>query len=124
VARGPSVPECLPVLCPRCLDDILPQPPYVALMVTSRDGLPSEDPRWGSFTSRAAIASACACPLIVFNLPFGVSVFAGDTSKAHQAPRQLTSCQAFACIWPVMRDDRGRRGTPRYWVNSPTDALA
>ncbi len=48
----------------------------------------------------------------VSNLPFGVSVLAGVTSKAHQAHVSSLSCQAFACIRPVMRDDRGRHGLP------------
>jgi hypothetical protein len=46
----------------------------------------------------------------VSNLPFGVSVLARVTSKAHQAHVSSLSCQAFACIRPVMRDDRGRHG--------------
>lgn len=48
----------------------------------------------------------------VSNLPFGVSVLAGVTSKAHQAHVSSLSCQAFACIRPVMRDNRGRHGLP------------
>jgi hypothetical protein len=48
----------------------------------------------------------------VSNLPFGVSVVAGVTSKAHQAHVSSLSCQAFACIRPVMRDNRGRHGLP------------
>jgi hypothetical protein len=48
----------------------------------------------------------------VSNLSFGASVSAGVTSKAHQAHVSSLSCQAFACIRPVMRDDRGRHGLP------------
>jgi hypothetical protein len=44
------------------------------------------------------------------NLSFGASVSAGVTSKAHQAHVSSLSCQAFACIRPVMRDHRGRHG--------------
>ena len=43
-------------------------------------------------------------------MPFGVSVSANDASKAHQAHVSPLSCQAFACIRPVMRDHRGRHG--------------
>ena len=37
------------------------------------------------------------------NLPFGASVSAHDSSKAHQAHVSSLSRQAFACIRPVMR---------------------
>ena len=46
----------------------------------------------------------------VSNLPFGVGVLAGVTSKAHQVHVSSFSCQVFACIRPVMRDGRGRHG--------------
>jgi hypothetical protein len=35
-----QIPDCLVVLCPRRLEDPLPQPPYVALMVAPGDGIP------------------------------------------------------------------------------------
>ena len=47
----------------------------------------------------------------VSNLPFGASVSTNDTSKAHQAHVSSLSCQAFACIRPVIRDGR-RRHSP------------
>jgi hypothetical protein len=39
------------------------------------------------------------------NLPFGASVSANDTSKAHQAHVSSPSRQTFACIRPVIRDN-------------------
>ena len=71
----------------------------------------SEGSSSGPFTSRAAIASAYACPPKVSNLPFGASVSADDSSKAHQAHVSSLSRQAFACIQPVIRDSR-RRHSP------------
>ena len=102
VARGPSV------LCPRRLEDPLPQPPYVALAVTRGDRVPSprarplvRSRRGPPSPARVRVRSS------VSNLPFGVSVSANDASKAHQAHVSPLSCQAFACIRPVMRDHRG-----------------
>jgi hypothetical protein len=43
------------------------------------------------------------------NLPFGASVSAHDSSKAHQTHVSSLSRQAFACIRPVIRNGRRRR---------------
>lgn len=47
----------------------------------------------------------------VSNLPFGASVCAHDSSKAHQTHVSSLSRQAFACIRPVIRDGRRRRSS-------------
>ena len=120
VARGPSV------LCPRRLEDPLPQPPYVALAVTRGDRVPSprgrplvRSRRGPPSPARMRVRSS------VSNLPFGVSVLAGVTSKAHQAHVSSLSCQAFACIRPVMRDNRRRHGLPsRFPVSFRLPAFA
>ena len=100
VGRQSCAHVALKILCP--------QPPYVALAVTRGDRVPSprgrplvRSRRGPPSPARVRVRSS------VSNLPFGVSVSANDASKAHQAHVSPLSCQAFACIRPVMRDHRG-----------------